>query len=106
MSEIKIIPTSAALGAEVRGVDAARPLDANTRAALVEAWRTHLVLILRRQRLTDPALIAFSGNFGALDPPGPNPLGEPAHEQHPEINIISNVVERGRRIGNLAAGSF
>lgn len=104
MSGIEIIPTGAALGAEVRGVDAARPLDPRTRAALIEAWRTHLVLILRDQRLTDPALIAFSGYFGALDPPGPNPYGEPVHKRHPEINIISNVVEGGRPIGNLGAG--
>ena len=36
--------------------------------------------------------------------PGPNPYGEPFNKQFPEINVISNVVENGKPIGNLGAG--
>ena len=43
-------------------------------------------------------------NFGELDPPGPNPYGEPFNKQHPEINVISNVIENGKPIGNLGDG--
>ncbi|MEQ9122208.1 MAG: TauD/TfdA family dioxygenase, partial [Alphaproteobacteria bacterium] len=50
------------------------------------------------------ALIAFSEGFGELDPPGPNPYGAPFLPAYPEINVISNVVENGRPIGNLGAG--
>ncbi len=42
--------------------------------------------------------------FGELDPPGPNPYGEPFLKQHPELNVISNVVENGKPIGNLGDG--
>jgi taurine dioxygenase len=49
-------------------------------------------------------LLAFSRRFGDLDPPGPNPYGEPFNKQHPEINVISNVVEAGKPIGNLGDG--
>ena len=35
---------------------------------------------------------------------GPNPYGEPFNKQFPEINVISNVIENGKPIGNLGAG--
>src|SRR5262249_59667907 len=54
--------------------------------------------------LSDPQLIAFSKNFGELDPPGPNPYGEPFLKDHPELNVISNVVENGKPTGNLGDG--
>src|SRR4030095_13619619 len=49
-------------------------------------------------------LLAFSRQFGELDPPGPNPYGEPFNKEFPEINVISNVVANGKPIGNLGAG--
>jgi taurine dioxygenase len=92
------------LGADIVGVDLSQPLSAETRAELTEALETRLVVIARGQRLSDPELLAFSRNFGELDPPGPNPYGEPFNKDFPEINVISNVVENGRPIGNLGAG--
>ena len=56
------------------------------------------------QDLSDPQLIAFSRNVGELDPPGPNPYGEPFLKQHPELNVISNVKQNGKPIGNLGDG--
>src|SRR4029453_5707864 len=56
------------------------------------------------QKLSDPQLIAFSKYFGELDPPGPNPYGEPFNKEHPELNVISNVVVDGKPIGNLGDG--
>jgi taurine dioxygenase len=79
-------------------------IGADTRAALMGAWREHLLLVFRGQHLSDPELLAFSASFGELDPPGPNPYGQPFLEDFPEINVISNVIEDGRPIGNLGAG--
>ena len=62
------------------------------------------MLVFHSQSLTDPQLKDFSKNFGDLDPPGPNPFGEPFNKDHPEINVISNVVENGKPIGNLGDG--
>jgi taurine dioxygenase len=94
----------AALGAEISGIDLSAPLGASDVAAIEDVWRERLVVVFHGQTLTDPQLIAFSENFGALDPPGPNPYGEPFIKQHPELNVISNVVENGKPIGNLGDG--
>ncbi len=101
---MRIEPFEAALGAEVLGLDASRPQTTETFALLRRALDAHLVLLLRGQRLDDPALLAFSRGFGELDPPGPNPYGAPFLPEFPEVNVISNVVEDGRPIGNLGAG--
>jgi taurine dioxygenase len=92
------------LGSELCGVDLSKPLSEHDRLAIGEALDRHLVIVARDQHLSDPQLLAFSANFGELDPPGPNPYGEPFNKQFPEINVISNVVENGRPIGNLGAG--
>jgi len=94
----------APLGAEVSGIDLARPVSPGDVAAIEGAWRERLVLVFHGQSLSDPQLIAFSRNFGELDPPGPNPYGAPFLEDHPELNVISNVVKDGKPIGNLGDG--
>ena len=103
-SAVQIVASRAALGAEVRGVDLSRPLDDATLAAINQAWDEHLVLVFRDQQLSDPQLLDFSRCFGELDPPGPNPCGAPFLPEFPELNVISNVTENGRPIGNLGAG--
>ena len=103
-SRFTVVPTGAALGAEVRGIDLSRGLDGAAVAAIERAWDEHLVLLFRGQGLSDRQLIAFAQRFGELDPPGPNPYGAPVLPEYPELNVISNVVEDGRPIGNLGAG--
>ena len=88
----------------VAGVDLSNPVGRSDVDAIEQAWRERLVLVFHSQSLTDPQLKDFSKNFGELDPPGPNPFGEPFNKDHPEINVISNVVENGKPIGNLGDG--
>lgn len=102
MAEIRKI--GEALGAEVSGVDLSQPIAAETFARIRAAWLEHMVLRFRGQKLTDPQLLAFSRQFGELDPPGPNPLGRPFLPDHPEMNVISNVKEGGVPIGGLGDG--
>src|SRR5215813_4976326 len=94
----------APLGAELHGIDLARSLPPPDLRAMKYAWQTRLVIVARGQRLSDPQLLAFSRQYGELDPPGPNPYGEAFNKQFPEINVISNVIEDGKPIGNLGAG--
>ena len=101
---IAVIPNGRPLGAEIKGADLSKPLGASALAVIHEAWHDHLVLVVREQRMSDPELIAFSENFGELDLPGPNPYGEPFLPDFLQINVISNVVEGGRPVGNLGAG--
>ena len=92
------------LGSEIQGLDLSKPLTAEAREAITDALERYLVVVARGQHLSDPELLAFSRNFGELDPPGPNPYGEPFNKDFPEINVISNVVENGKPIGGLGAG--
>jgi taurine dioxygenase len=101
---ITIKNLDAALGAEVSGIDLSKPVARADVGAIENVWRERLVVVFHGQALSDPQLIAFSKNFGDLDPPGPNPYGEPFNKQHPELNVISNVVENGKPIGNLGDG--
>jgi taurine dioxygenase len=94
----------AALGAEILDVELSQALPQAEVAAIEAAWRERLVVVFHGQDLSDPQLMAFSRNFGEIDPPGPNPYGEPVNQKYPEINVISNVVENGRPIGNLGDG--
>ena len=101
---ISIRNLDGALGAEVAGVDVSKPVPQADIDAIENAWRERLVVVFHDQALNDPQLIDFSKNFGELDPPGPNPFGQPFLKDHPELNVISNVVEDGKPIGNLGDG--
>jgi taurine dioxygenase len=101
---ISIRNLDGALGAEVAGVDVSKPVPQADIDAIENTWRERLVVVFHDQSLSDPQLIAFSRNFGELDPPGPNPFGQPFLKDHPELNVISNVVEDGKPIGNLGDG--
>ncbi len=94
----------APLGTEVSGIDLSKPVALGDVETIEDVWRERLVVVFHSQKLSDPQLIAFSRNFGELDPPGPNPYGEPFNKEHPELNVISNVVENGKPIGNLGDG--
>jgi taurine dioxygenase len=100
---IEVIPTGAALGAEVRGVDL-RDLDASRFAALKRAWHDHQVLLVRDQTLSDQDLVAFSRRFGDLDWAPVQETGRRFVEGMPEIYIVSNVTVNGEPIGSLGAG--
>src|SRR6201993_264024 len=101
---IAIKTLDAPLGAEIDGIDVSKPLPKADIGAIEAAWRERLVVVFHGQNLSDPQLIAFSKNFGELDPPGPNPYGEPFNKAHPELNVISNVIENGKPVGNLGDG--
>jgi taurine dioxygenase len=101
--KIHIRPTGAALGAEVQGVDL-RALDAASFAAIHQAWLQHQVLLFRDQSLSDDDLVAFSRRFGELDEAPVQETGQRFVEGHPEIYVVSNVLQNGVAIGSLGAG--
>src|SRR6266436_1431244 len=102
-SPIIALPTGAALGAEIRGVDL-RTIDATAFAAIHRYWLDHLVLLFRGQDLNDDELIAFSRRFGELDWAPIQETGRRFVEGHPELYVVSNVIENGVPIGSLGAG--
>jgi taurine dioxygenase len=100
---VDVIPTGAALGAEVRGVDL-RNLDDAAFARVIEAWHDHSVLLIRDQALSDLELIAFSRRMGDLDWAPVQETGRRFVEGLPEIYIVSNVKVNGEPIGSLGDG--
>jgi taurine dioxygenase len=102
-ARIEVVPTGAALAAEIRGLDI-RQMTAADFAAVHRAWLDHLVLLFRDQTLTDDDLIAFSRRFGDLDWAPVQETGRRFVDGHPEIYVVSNVIENGEPIGSLGAG--
>jgi taurine dioxygenase len=98
-----VIPTGAALGAEV-GAGDLRTLDHTGFARVLEAWRAHSVVLFRNQALSDRDLIAFSRRFGDLDWAPVQENGRRFVEGMPEIYIVSNVKVNGEAIGSLGDG--
>ncbi len=98
---IEVIPTDAALGAEIGGLDL-RAVDRETFEAIRTVWHRHLVIVFRDQDLADD-LSRFSRRFGELDPAPVDTQGMPSIPDHPEIAVISNIIEDGEPIGALGA---
>ncbi len=102
-SRVTVLPTGKALGAEIQGVDL-RTIDTADFACIYRTWLDHSVLLFRGQKLSDEDLIAFSERFGDLDWAPVQESGRRFVEGHPEIYVVSNVMENGAPIGSLGAG--
>jgi taurine dioxygenase len=100
---LDVIPTGAALGAEIRGVDL-RDLDDAAFARVIQAWHENSVVLFRNQSLNDDDLIAFSRRLGDLDWAPIQETGRRFVEGLPEIYIVSNVKVNGEQIGSLGDG--
>lgn len=99
---IEIIPTGAAVGAEIRGIDLARPLDDASFATIEKAYNEHGVIFFRDQSITPPQQVAFTRRFGEIEF---NIFGERwSVAGSPEIVVVSNITEDGRSIGVRRAG--
>jgi taurine dioxygenase len=100
---LQIIPTGAALGAEITGADL-RIVSERDFAQIHRAWIANLVLLFRDQKLDDDDLIGFSRRFGALEWAPVQETGRRFVEGKPEIYVVSNVTENGVPIGSLGSG--
>jgi taurine dioxygenase len=103
--KLTVTPLGGTLGAVVGGVDL-REVDERAFDAIHQAWLDHLVLLFRDQNLCDDELIAFSRRLGDLDLAPIQETGRRFVAGHPEIYIVSNVVENGVPIGSLGAGEL
>ncbi len=106
IGELEIIPSGDPLGAEVRGVDFARPVGAELAVALNKAWAKHIVLLFRDQQdITATDHVSATAIFGAPSA-GANRtyyeaqgrLPADAIERHPEITVISNLDSNGNPV--------
>lgn len=93
LAHLEITPLTPTIGAEIGGIDLARPLDAatvgNLRTALLD-WK---VLFFRNQPITTDQHLAFARNFGELEV---HPFA-PSKPGYPEVLAITHDREsRGR----------
>jgi taurine dioxygenase len=102
-SRARVVPSGQSLGAEIEGINISSITD-DEFALVRQAWLDHLAVLLRGQTLTDGDLIAFSRRLGDLDWAPVQETGRRFVEGHPEIYVVSNIVEHGVPIGSLGAG--
>ena len=100
---MRVIPSGRALGAEIQDVELKTSSDQDF-DEIHRIWLDHLVLRFRGQRLTVEDLIRFSRRFGDLDWAPVQETGRRFVEGHPELYVVSNVIENGAPIGSLGAG--
>jgi taurine dioxygenase len=100
---MKVRPLSPSFGAEIVGVDLSAQLDDATFAAIEKAFNECSVLLFRGQRVGDAEHVRFSRRFGELEI---HVLREFVKPLHPELYVLSNIVENGRAIGIKDAGNY
>lgn len=99
---MRIEPTGEILGATVTGLDVSQPIDAATFRTIATALGRHGVLCFKDQDIEPAAQKAFAARFGTLEiNVAAGPYTVPGH---PEVMILSNVVENGRAVGLGDAG--
>ena len=92
MAQLEIRPVTAAIGAEIRGLDLSLPLDADGVAALTHALHEHLVLFFRDQDITPTEQLDLARRFGEVQVA---PFG-PKLEAHPEITVLDQSKPAGQ----------
>ena len=102
-TDLVIRPFDAPCGAEVIGLDLARPLSDADFNRLHRAHLDHHVLVFRDMAITPVQQVAFSRRFGPLQR---HVLSTFALPDHPEVLVISNIKEGGKPIGLGDAGAY
>ena len=112
---VEVVPSGAAVGAEIRGVDLARQVPEATRALLRQAWADHGVLLWRDQHLPDISFLEAASIFGTTREPaarkyqvaGGYKVGGKIVPLHPHVSLISNLDEDGHPVkDNGTLGSY
>jgi alpha-ketoglutarate-dependent sulfate ester dioxygenase len=91
MADIEIRKVTGNIGAQISGVDIAKPLDEETVAALREALNLHKALVFDDVNLDDEGQQAFARHFGEITTAHPT---VPAVEGAPNVLPVDS--ERGR----------
>ncbi len=100
---IEVVPTNAGLGAQIKRVDLAKPMDDELFAEIEATLDEHGVIVLRDQEITPEQQVAFSARFGEVAVN--HNAKDFGIDGSPEIYLISNITKEGRLIGTPRAGS-
>ena len=89
---LKLRKLSYALGAEVCGVDVAKPMSESTFGEIYQAFLAHGILLFRDQDVSRGQHIEFSRRFGDLD--RHEALPRDRHPDYPELLMVTNEAKR------------
>jgi taurine dioxygenase len=99
---MEVVRLSPALGAEIRGVDAAKAIPDEVFRKIEKAWHEHLVILLRGQSLTEDEQVRFARRFGEL-----SPIHTSHHsETNKAVMYIGNRKKDGKIVGALPLGEM
>jgi taurine dioxygenase len=99
-----IRPLSNALGAEIEGVDLARPLDDATFAEILAAWHRHGLILLRDQTFDGDQQVEFGRRFGPVAPW--SRFADKQAGEHPYLMLVTNIKKDGKFVGSLPEGEI
>lgn len=114
LASLEIVPSGAAVGAEVRGIDLSQPVPDDVAAALRDAWAKHLVLLFRDQEMTPDQYLAAAQIFGKPQVGAARKYFEKTGTLDtihtlpvPEISVLSNLDRDGNPVKeNAGLGSL
>jgi taurine dioxygenase len=101
---IEIRPLSSALGAEIRGVDLAQPLDDAAFAEILAAWHQYGLILFRGQTFDEDQQVDFGRRFGPVAPW--SRFADKQSGQHPYIMLVTNLKKDGAFVGSLPEGEI
>ena len=104
---LEIVKLHPALGAEVRGVDLTKPVDAETAAAMRKAFDDNIVIVFRNQTLDEPQQLAAAEIFGKVAVRRRPVTGDgPGGNYDTPFMLVTNIVEGGKPIGAFGDGEM
>ncbi len=95
-SEVTFEALTPHIGSLAQGIDASKPVAPAVMARLRRELADRSVIVLRDQSLSPEQHIAVSRDFGPLEN---HVLSNFCLPEHPEIFVVSNIIEDGRHIG-------
>jgi taurine dioxygenase len=99
---LEIVRTAAPIGAEIRGADLRKTINADDLATIERLFNEHGVIFFRRQFLDPADLLRLTGHFGEQEINTFSTTHGVAG--HPGVVVVSNIEEQGRAIGVKRAG--
>lgn len=98
---LELIPLTATIGTEVRGVDVAGHISDADFDRIYQAWMDTALLLFRGQSMTPQQHLALTKRFGPISTYTRSQFN---HEEFPDILILSNITQDGKPIGSAYSG--
>lgn len=108
---LEVTPLGPAIGAEITGIDVAKPVAEGAFRKIEEALNRFAVVVIRGQAPDRAAFAAFAKRFGPAQVNVRHKVRNADFKERirsdvPEVSLISNVIEDGKPVGSQDAGRY